>query len=185
LKVDVCDLAIRNQPRFCGKRTLVVSGERAQESEARAAYKPFEADRTNVQKRLVDRSRPVHGWKETEVWAILERWSVNPHPAYRLAWGRLSCALCIFGGRNQWASAKAVLPAQFERVANYEVEFGKTIDRGGESVRSKAAKGVAHAQTQDQALVAEAMDSNWNGAIRVSSWQLPAGAFKGETCGPK
>jgi 3'-phosphoadenosine 5'-phosphosulfate sulfotransferase (PAPS reductase)/FAD synthetase len=71
----------------------------------------------------------VHSWDETQVWDIISRWRVNPHPAYRLGWGRLSCATCIFGNANQWSSAKSVFPYQVKRIAEYEKEFGKTIDR--------------------------------------------------------
>jgi 3'-phosphoadenosine 5'-phosphosulfate sulfotransferase (PAPS reductase)/FAD synthetase len=183
LKIDVCDSALANQPRFKGKRTLVISGERAQESAARARYAEFEPDRTNCQSRHVDRLRPVHKWTEDQVWAIIERHRINMHPAYRLGWGRLSCLTCIFGNSNQWASARAVAPGQFNRIAAYEAEFGKTIDRQGKTVCQKAALGVAYAATRDPALVAEANDVNWSGSIRLATWVRPAGAF-GESCGP-
>ena len=45
LKIDVCSAAIINQPRFRGIRTLVLSGERGEESAARAKYPVFEPDR--------------------------------------------------------------------------------------------------------------------------------------------
>jgi 3'-phosphoadenosine 5'-phosphosulfate sulfotransferase (PAPS reductase)/FAD synthetase len=184
LKIDVMSIAINNQARFLGKRTLVISGERAQESEARAKYATFEPHRCNTQSRHVDAYRAVHSWTEKQVWASLERHSVNPHPAYRLGWGRLSCALCIFGGANQWASARKVLPTQFMRVAIHEGKFGKTIDRSM-AVKQKADKGIAYPQTAQFDLVEEAKDVSWNGPIRTNTWQLPAGAFSGETCGPE
>ena len=36
LKIDVCNIAINNDPRFRGKKILIVTGERRQESTARA-----------------------------------------------------------------------------------------------------------------------------------------------------
>ena len=45
LKIDVCSSAIINQQRFRGIRTLVLSGERGEESAARAKYNIFEPDR--------------------------------------------------------------------------------------------------------------------------------------------
>lgn len=97
LKIDVAAAALRNQKRFNSSRTLTISGERAEESAGRANYKVFEPDRTDNRDgrnaRHVDRWRPVHQWSEEEVWAIIERWKVNPHPAYCLGWGRVSCWL--------------------------------------------------------------------------------------------
>lgn len=95
LKIDVASAAIRNQKRFDHSRTLVISGERAEESAARANYKTFEPHRSDNRGgrkgRHVDHWRPVHGWSEAEVWAIIEKYQVNPHPAYHLGWGRVSC----------------------------------------------------------------------------------------------
>jgi hypothetical protein len=107
------------------------------------------------------------------------------HPAYRLNWGRLSCALCIFGSANQWASAKVVFPDQFKQIADYEREFGKTIDRGGMGVIVKASLGKAYPACSNAALVAEARNEHWNGRIILDEgeWELPAGAF-GESNGP-
>lgn len=79
LKVDVADRALRGQDRFLNRRTLVVTGERAEESPAGARYAAFEPHRTDTRngtrrRRHVDHWRPVHQWSEAEVWAILERW---------------------------------------------------------------------------------------------------------------
>lgn len=95
LKIDVGAAAIRNQKRFNDSKTLTISGERAEESAARANYKGFEPDRADKRNgrnaRHVDRWRPIHGWSEGEVWAIIKKYGVNPHPAYWLGWGRVSC----------------------------------------------------------------------------------------------
>ena len=73
LKIDVGSIAVRNQPRFLGKKTLFISGERAEESPCRARYKEFEVDRTNSDRRTVHRWRPIHSWREQQVWEILRR----------------------------------------------------------------------------------------------------------------
>lgn len=87
LKIDVCTAALNNQARFVGKRVLLVTGERAEESVARAKYRvlePHKSDNRNgkVRRRHVDQWRAVHKWTEAKVWAILERYCVNPHPCY-------------------------------------------------------------------------------------------------------
>jgi 3'-phosphoadenosine 5'-phosphosulfate sulfotransferase (PAPS reductase)/FAD synthetase len=186
LKIDVMRRLVANQPRFSGKRTLIISGERAQESTARAKYASFESNKSlSTQSRTVDNLRPVHAWTEAQVWDIIKAFKVNPAPAYRLGWGRLSCALCIFGGAGQWASAKRIFPDRVERIAAFERQFGKTIDRNKIAVEDKAASGIPHIQTANAELVAEAKDANWDGPIFVEDWQLPAGAFSGEACGPE
>jgi 3'-phosphoadenosine 5'-phosphosulfate sulfotransferase (PAPS reductase)/FAD synthetase len=185
LKIDPCAAAIRNQSRFDGKRTLVVSGERAEESASRANYKTFEPDRSDnrdgKKARHVDRYRPVHQWEETKVWEIIERWKINPHPAYRLGWGRLSCMTCIFGSDNQWASVNAIAPEKIQEIANYENEFGFTIHRT-KSVGQRANEGTPYPNMKTET-IKEAMRKEFTGQIIIENWAQPAGAF-GESCGP-
>lgn len=111
LKIDVCAIAIRNQSRFDNIRTLVISGERGEESLARAKYEVIEDDRAASGSRVVHRFRAIKNWLETDVWAILERWGIRMHPAYYMGWSRLSCKTCIFGNADQYASANMISPA--------------------------------------------------------------------------
>lgn len=156
LKIDVAAKVFTNDPRFKRGRYLVVTGERAQESTNRARYDEAEWYRRKAKKggpalppprpsdpRVILQWRPVHKWSEDDVWAIIARWGVLPHPAYRLGFGRLSCQSCIFGLDDQWATIGAMNPHALNRIADYEVEFAKTIeppkvipfDDGGDYVR--------------------------------------------------
>jgi 3'-phosphoadenosine 5'-phosphosulfate sulfotransferase (PAPS reductase)/FAD synthetase len=188
LKIDVGAAALRNQERFNNARTLFVTGERAEESSARAKYKTFEPHRTDNRngrsKRHVDAWRPVHAWKEAQVWEAMARWNINPHPAYRLGWGRVSCAACIFGNPAQWASLRKVAPAQFAQVAGYEAKFGKTIARKG-TVEERAGAGTPYPATEDAAAAALATGEEFSEPIILppGKWVRPAGAF-GDGCGP-
>ena len=180
LKIDVCRMAVNNQERFLGKRVLVVTGERAEESASRAKYAELEPHSSNSTRRTAFQWRPVHKWSESQVWDIMRRWKINPHPAYKLGWGRVSCAACIFGNKDQWASLRRVYPARFERIAGYEEEFGKTIHRT-KSVRELAESGSIY--EMDDVDVYQARESEYLDDIIVEVWELPAGAFK-ETGGP-
>lgn len=186
LKIGVCTAAINNQKRFLGKNILVLSGERAEESTNRANYREMEpdpADRrdgTTKARRYVDRARPIHKWTEKQVWDIIEKYGVNPHPAYKMGWGRLSCMCCIFGSNNQWASVKAVAPEKFEKISAYEKEFGFTIQRE-KSVEEMAAKGTSYTFSQD--LAGKSQKHDYTDPAIVSEWSLPLGAF-GESVGP-
>lgn len=186
LKIDVGATALRNQERFNGKRTLFVTGERAEESASRAKYKTFEPHRADgrdgKKKRHVDQLRPVHGWAESQVWAAMERHGVNPHPAYRLGWGRVSCAACIFGNADQMASLRAINPKQFNDVVAHEERSGKTIKRKLTVIQT-ADKGAPY--QMDAADVQAALSREFNEAVVLPAgqWKLPRGAY-GDSCGP-
>jgi 3'-phosphoadenosine 5'-phosphosulfate sulfotransferase (PAPS reductase)/FAD synthetase len=184
LKIDVMAALIRAQTRFLGRRTLIVTGERAQESRARAGYAPFEPDRTDTRngprrQRHVDHWRPVHRLDEHGVWRLMQQHGIMPASAYRLGWPRLSCLGCIFGGPDQWAILRAIAPAWFERIAAYEDRFGRTIQRHC-SIRALAGRGRPYAAALAQPdLVRRALGTEWTQPVRIASrdWQLPAGAF--------
>lgn len=187
-KIDVMDSLIANQERFNGKRLLVVTGERAEESSNRAKYNTFEPHRTHAKtKRHADSYRPVHGWTEGQVWGAMKRHGIVAHPAYQLGWGRLSCRKCIFGSDDQWATNAAVYPASTQKVADYERQFGVTIHRTM-SVADRAARGKPYQAALDQPELAQLADQHtWPEdrpvKVKPSEWALPAGAF-GESHGP-
>lgn len=179
LKISCCAASINGQERFLNRRTLVVTGERAQESSSRAKYASFEPHRTDARagrlKRHVDHYRPVHSWSEQDVWAIIERHCIRPHPAYFAGYGRLSCALCIFGNRNQWATARKILPNQFEKVRTYEAEFGVTIHRNLD-VLTLADQGRPYLFAT-QELIDQCRSTSYDLPIIMAPWVVPPGAY--------
>jgi 3'-phosphoadenosine 5'-phosphosulfate sulfotransferase (PAPS reductase)/FAD synthetase len=187
LKIDICASAIRNQNRFEGLRTLVLTGERGEESSARGKYNILEADRSDLRNgkspRYVDHFRPIRDWTEHEVWAIIERWRIRPHVAYEMGFSRVSCMKCIFGNADQFASAYAIDPDGTQEIADYEKEFGVTIKRK-ESVEELVAKGTPYADiTPERKALAMARVYPHDIIMPEGTWKLPAGAFK-EGCGP-
>lgn len=185
LKIDVCTMAINNQARFNNSRTLVISGERAEESPARAKYNTFEPDRSDnrngAKKRHVDRWRPVHKWLEADVWEIIARYMVNPHPAYRMGWGRLSCMFCIFGSANQFASANVVDSHRLQKLINYERIFNHSIKR--DKYLPELMSSGKRYKNITRKLAILALSNVYNDSIFVTAWVMPAGAF-GESDGP-
>jgi 3'-phosphoadenosine 5'-phosphosulfate sulfotransferase (PAPS reductase)/FAD synthetase len=184
LKIDPCSMALNNDPRFNGIKTLVMTGERAQESSARAKYAEFEphrSDRRDGSKaRYIDHLRPVIHWDERAVWEIIEAFDIRPAPSYFLGWGRLSCLSCIFGSPNQWASVRLLAPEMFARIAEYEQEFNHTIHRT-KTVTELADAGTPYPTAYDPDLVRLALSSAYTGPI--VGFDLPAGAY-GESVGP-
>lgn len=182
LKIHAMDTLLRNSARFLApSRTLVLTGERAQESTARSRYKEFEPDRAHVWgprvKRHVDHWRPVHSWPEEAVWDIIARWKIRPHPCYQIGFSRCSCQFCIFGGAHEFATNAAISPDRLMKIAQYEQAFGVTIKRKG-TISDLVAKGVPFPGVQYPDLVREAVTTFPLVNLRVSKWVLPMGAFK-------
>lgn len=183
-KIDVARRALNNQERFIGKRILFITGERAQESSARAKYEVFEDHMTNSGKKTVHAWRPIHQWKEEKVWDLYRLYNVLPHPAYRLGFGRVSCLNCIFSSADQIASIRALNPERFEWVCQKEEEFGKTIHRKY-SWRELVEKGTPYPAIAEKPWLAKISQSKeYHEVINtIGEWELPAGAF-GESTGP-
>lgn len=183
LKIDVCTAGINNQSRFHHSKTLVISGERAEESPARAKYSTFEPDRSDNRngrnRRLVDRWRPVHKWTTKQVWDIIEKYRVNPHPAYQLGFGRLSCMFCIFGNSNQFASANFIAAQRFNKLVRYERYFGLSIKRN--IYLPDLIKSGKPYKTITRELAIQAVSKIYDQPIFVTIWKTPAGAFADST----
>lgn len=187
LKIQVAAAALRNQERFENAKTLVITGERAEESRARARYVEFQAhgadNRNGKSKRHIDHWRNVLKLRAIEIWRLMEKYRVNPHPAYRLGWGRVSCQSCIFGSHHQWASIACINPDGLAVIADYEHEFGLTIHRKL-SVMERVRRGTPY--EMKPADIQAALATTFDEPIILpadSEWRLPAGAF-GEMCGP-
>lgn len=184
LKCDVGSRLLINDERFRDGKTLVITGERAQESSNRARYAQFEPDRADLRNgripRWIDHWRPVHSWSEEQIWACLKKWRVAAHPAYFAGWGRASCMKCIFGSRDQWATLREIDPFGVRTIANYEREFGKTIHRTL-SVDQLADLGTCYPTAHEWKHLA--LSHTYDRSIFMDPWILPAGAF-GEGCGP-
>jgi 3'-phosphoadenosine 5'-phosphosulfate sulfotransferase (PAPS reductase)/FAD synthetase len=181
-KIDVFSRILTNDLRFRGQRILVITGERAEESPGRANYAKFEKHRDDLRNgrgytRHIDHWRPVHAFTEEQVWDVIKRHRINPHPAYHLGWSRMSCRTCIFSGPNEWATVRLQMPQAFEPIAQYEREFGLTIQHS-ESVDEQADRGVPHICQLEMLLLAESENYYAEIIVPEGTWVHPAGAFK-------
>lgn len=185
LKIDVGARYLANHPKFNSGKTLVVTGERAEESKARSNYHRFEPHRSDLRngrkyQRHIDHWRPIHQWSEKQVWDIIERHRIVPHPAYYLGWGRCSCRQCIFGSKNQWATIRVVAAESFKKVQQFEEQFGHTIHRT-DSIGQLADKGVAFKAAPFWTEIANS--EIFELSVITENWVLPSGAY-GDSCGP-
>lgn len=186
LKIDVCATAVRNQERFNDIKTVVLSGERGEESPARAKYKVLENHRSDLRdgkkyRRHVDHWRPIRDWTEKQIWDIIERYRINVHPCYYLGWNRCSCKFCIFGNANQFRSAQTVSPVQCAAICKLENEFQCTIKRN-KTLPELLKSGKEYPGLSDKQMVKLATSFDYTESIFTNNWKLPSGAF-GENAG--
>ena len=112
-------------------KVLVVSGERRGESPGRSKYNEMEIHRTNATakaNRLVHQWRPVIDYSEKDVWEVLKRHRINPHPCYRAGWNRCSCAMCIFSTPSLFAGIRELYPEDYALLKRDEQILGFTLD---------------------------------------------------------
>jgi 3'-phosphoadenosine 5'-phosphosulfate sulfotransferase (PAPS reductase)/FAD synthetase len=187
LKIDVCSMAIRNDPALSDAKILMITGERSEESSGRSNYAHVELlERASNKSRIVHQWRPIQDWTEIQVWEPIKRWRIRPHPAYELGWGRVSCMTCIFGDKDQWASVRALAPKTFDEIARLEEEFGFTIQRD-KSVVEQADAGTPFPEVLADTFPADAMRSSAKATKYPQElfflpddedWEYPPGAFK-------
>lgn len=196
LKIMVADTVLRNMNSVAANLTktrkniklLIVSGERRGESVGRSKYNEIEIHRTNAvskHHRTVHQWRPVIDYSERDIWEVLKRHKVNPHPCYRAGWNRCSCAMCIFSTPRLFAGIRELYPKEYALLCQDEKVLGFTLDNHCdlETYIGSADSCVYHGDK-------EAIQSLLTGKFPVESvyvngkWKYPAGAFHGAAGGP-
>jgi 3'-phosphoadenosine 5'-phosphosulfate sulfotransferase (PAPS reductase)/FAD synthetase len=182
VKIDVMSRVITNTERYKGKNLIVCTGERREESSARAKYEVIEWHRTNTKSRLVLHWRPVIELLESDVWALFKKYKVQPHPCYCLGWSRCSCMTCIFGDPDVWASIEHLAPWKLDYIYKLEKELNFTL-HDKENIYQFAAKGKSFLLYENlQRWGAEALNT-FVSPIIVENWTLPQGAYKHQKAG--
>ena len=189
LKIAVADAVIGNlSSTKSDANILIVSGERRGESVGRSKYNEMEIHRANAEKknhRLVHQWRPVIDYSERDVWEVLKRHCINPHPCYRAGWNRCSCAMCIFSTPALFAGIREIYPDEYEALKKDEEILGFTLDnkKDLDSFVGCAKSCVYHGDKQ-------AIHSLITGEYSIediyvkNEWMFPAGAFHGAEGGP-
>lgn len=169
-------------------KILIVSGERRGESAGRAKYNEMEIHRTNAESRahrIVHQWRPLIDHSEKDVWEIMKRHRVNPHPCYRIGWNRCSCAMCIFSTPALFAGIRELFPEEYAALKKDEEILGFTLDnkKNLDEFIGCAKSCVYHGDSA-------AMRSILTGEFAPEDifvkdrWLYPAGAFHGSEGGP-
>lgn len=170
-----------------GVKLLVISGERRQESAGRSKYNEMEVHRANATARahrLVHQWRNVIDWDEGQVWEIIKRWQIMPHPCYTAGWSRCSCAMCIFSLPKHWAGIRELFPEWVQAVEEDERILGFTLDH-----KKTLSEYIGNAKScvchDDPRAIFQLTSGEFSPSdVEAPDWRLPAGAFHGAEGGP-
>lgn len=164
------------------KKILIVSGERRGESSGRAKYNEMEIHRTNAAAkahRIVHQWRAVIDYTEKDVWEVLKRHHVNPHPCYRIGWNRCSCAMCIFSTPRLFAGFRELFPDEFAELERDEEILGFTLDNK-KNLNDFVGCAESCVCYDDKAAIHSILTGEFNvNDIFVDNWEYPVGAFHG------
>lgn len=120
-----------------------------------------------------------------DVWEVLKRHCVNPHPCYRAGWNRCSCAMCIFSTPKLFAGIRELYPEEYALLKQDEKILGFTLDNKCDldTFVGNTKSCVYHGDKQ-------ALRSLITGEFAIDEvyvkeiWKYPAGAFHGAEGGP-
>jgi 3'-phosphoadenosine 5'-phosphosulfate sulfotransferase (PAPS reductase)/FAD synthetase len=195
-KISVMQKAINHSEKYTNANIVIMTGERRDESTARAKYHEIEKYRSFTKARRAISWRPIIDWTEKQVWEAIERWKVQPHPCYELGWGRCSCQLCIFSSENTWASLQEINPDKVKRIDEIEKDFNFTLYAEKKIKENKKVvgtlKGIYETKVnRGKSFVPPEKKERWLkeaqgefvSPIFVKKWVAPIGAFNGETSG--
>ena len=164
------------------KKILIVSGERRGESVGRSKYNEMEIHRTNATAKA---HRVVHQWRccidysEKDVWELLKRHHINPHPCYRIGWNRCSCMMCIFSTPRLFAGVKELFPDDYASLRHDEEVLGFTLDN-----KKNLDEFIGDTQScvcwKDKAAIHSILTGEFGTEdIYTENWNYPVGAFHG------
>lgn len=191
LKIEVFKRAINNYPDLKGDpfnplKILVLTGERREESAARAKYAETELHPCSTRSRIVHWWRPVIDFTEEQVWALMEKYRITPHPAYILGWNRTSCFGCVFSSPDLWAMMREIAPERFNSLVRMEKELNFTIDHKHtlEEMASMGSIDRLPKEWRTSKYVKMALEGHFTvDDFFTEKWELPAGAFRGSEGG--
>lgn len=186
-KIGVMLKGINHTEKYNNANIIIMTGERRLESDARANYKEMELYRGASKTRRAIQWRPIIAWSEKDVWDIIEKHKIQPHPCYELGWGRCSCQLCIFGSANTWAAISEISPEKIERIADIEDDLDFTMygdKKGNKSIyAAKILNGISFITPQAKERWTNEALGEFTSDIIVENWVLPQGAFNTEATG--
>lgn len=180
VKIDVLSRLIVD--KYKSGNFLICTGERREESGNRNKYWELIKYRKFSKKRNAWQWRTIINWTEKQVWDIIERWKVQPHPCYMLGWSRCSCKQCIYSTSNTWATNNELDPNSVNVIGLIEKDINHTL-YNGISIERKVQKGTSFLVPENVNRWKEEALGEFVSPIIVDKWVLPQGAFSKEKAG--
>ena len=123
--------------KYSGK-LLKVTGERWEESKARATYTEFvKAERLCTPSRTVYGWRPMLTFSTADIFQMVNDSGVDRHNCYDLGCERLGCAGCIFSSDRELKIEMDNNPLIFEALDKLEIDSGYTMSNTGKRIRDR------------------------------------------------
>jgi 3'-phosphoadenosine 5'-phosphosulfate sulfotransferase (PAPS reductase)/FAD synthetase len=94
-------------------------GERAEESDERAAKPAFERIRWATGGGNLVLWRPIHKWTKPEAFALAKRHGIKPNPLYQMGMGRVGC-FCVNATKGEVAQVDRRFPEVIERISTWQ-----------------------------------------------------------------
>lgn len=109
-------------------KTLVLIGERREESSNRAKLVAFRPDeKLSAKGREVVKYSPILDMKESDVWGVIHQEGLMVHPCYGYGVKRASCAICIFSSDEDIKIAAKHAPEVVQAYLQMEAQLDHTF----------------------------------------------------------
>lgn len=117
-------------------------------------------------------------YSEKDVWELLKRHHINPHPCYRIGWNRCSCMMCIFSTPRLFAGVKELFPDDYAALRHDEEVLGFTLDN------KKNLEFIGDTKScvcwDDRKAIHSILTGEFTtDDIYINDWKYPVGAFHG------
>lgn len=114
---------VKDPVRFAGTPIVEWIGERADESQARAAKPALEIHRCAFRAPSV-LYRPIHALTAQDVFAIAKRHGLKPNPLYLMGMSRVGCMPCIMCQKEELRQIALQFPEVIVRIEEWESIVG-------------------------------------------------------------
>lgn len=170
VKIEVMARTITNDERFDKGNFVIMTGERREESPNRSGYAEIEPYANMTKNRTALSWRPIIDMLEKDIWDLMEKHKIQPHPCYELGWGRCSCQLCIFNDADTWATIRETSPEKVQRISELEKQ---NKERGSKQPYLKSYKPKKNEiQTPQTSMFGETAEftESGNQGIPINQW---------------
>lgn len=104
-----------------GHEIISWQGVRADESPSRAKLPESDIDDLGV-----TNYRPILKWTVEDVFAMHDKYGIEPNPLYKQGVGRVGCMPCVNCNKAELAEIAKRFPDEITRIADWEAEASKT-----------------------------------------------------------